>query len=191
MHKQIPTQASTSISWKGKTHVSKRQCLEPNRFFPCCFHWNSALGCLSSHSPALAHIHTYSRTHTQARSKMTSRKQRCLRSFSSAFRAPSSIAFETMANTGAKNSLLHETVAQEILKIFIIHRLRSKNRVFHGTTTAQKVARFFRICHCAGDIRYLMMRRTIRNRIKCRMLAMLREFSTFWANETGIWNAQE
>jgi hypothetical protein len=55
--------------------------------------------------------------------------------------------FETMPLSSAKNSVHHETIAQEISKIFAIHWVCFKNRISDGATSAQKAARFSRICH--------------------------------------------
>lgn len=181
----IPTQTSTSISWKAKTHVNRAAVLGKELvYFFTSFQRNIFVPLTV---PALAYIHTHIHTHIG----MTSRKQRCLRSFSSAFWAPSSMEFETMPLSSAKNSLHHETVAQEIFKIFAIDWVHTKNSVFDGTTTAQKEARLFGICHCVCDTRNFMSRRTIRNWIKCRMFIAAGEFSTFCATETGIWTVQE
>lgn len=80
---------------------------------------------------------------------MTSRKQRCLRSFSSVFQAPSSIRFETMPHSSEKNSSLHGTVAREISKIFSIWSVSKENVLSDGTVAAKKVRKIPPICHCA------------------------------------------
>lgn len=91
-----------------------------------------------------------------------------------------------MPHSGAKNSIHHETFAQEILKIFSISWMRVKNTISDGAAPAQKVRKFPPICHSARESPNLMPRRTIRNEIKSYMLAMVVEFSAFCAFETGI-----
>lgn len=98
--------------------------------------------------------------------------------------------FKTMPHSGEKNSLHHATVAQEIMKIFSISLDWVKNTLHCWTISAQKVREFSRICQRAWLSRYFMMYRTRKIQIKQAIAAMVLDFSSFCAFETGIWSAQ-